>query len=71
MPAENSQRWEIFQIQSQELEINISGSATYSISMKTNLKGLTGTRLKYVWIYIHYISKSIGSPPSNEQVWLL
>ncbi len=31
MPAENSQRWEIFQIQSQELEINISGSATYSI----------------------------------------
>ncbi len=22
-------------------------------------------------IYIHYIAKSIGSPPSNEQVWLL
>ncbi len=23
------------------------------------------------WIYIHYIAKSIGSPPTNEQVWLL
>ncbi len=22
-------------------------------------------------VYIHYIAKSIGSPPSNEQVWLL
>ncbi len=23
------------------------------------------------WSVIHYIAKSIGSPPSNEQVWLL
>ncbi len=25
----------------------------------------------YIYIYTHYIAKSIGSPPSNEQVWLL
>ncbi len=26
---------------------------------------------KKVFINIHYIAKSIGLPPSNEQVWLL
>ncbi len=28
-------------------------------------------QLKKKNIYIHYIAKSIGSPRSNEQVWLL
>ncbi len=25
----------------------------------------------HIYTYTHYIAKSFGSPPSNEQVWLL
>ncbi len=33
------------------------------------LRDTIGGQLKRT--YIHYIAKSIGSPSSNEQVWLL
>ncbi len=41
-------------------------------------KGISGTAFQWFESYlsdrsfkVHYIAKSIGSPPSNEQVWLL
>ncbi len=31
----------------------------------------SSSEIYWKWFNIHYIAKSIGSPPSNEQVWLL
>ncbi len=44
--------------------------------LELNSAGHRPSRIKfddpwYTVYHIHYIAKSIGSPPSNEQVWLL